>query len=195
MSLGLISELDAVNKILASSGDSPVITLEGSYLQANLARTELKEAHQSLQGVGWYFNEEEKVELTPDINNKEIVLPSNCIEAVANFETFNADSIIQRGNKLYNRTTRTYEFTKNLFVDMLLVLEWNLLPQVAREVAILQASMSFISNFVGDNNLYQIVAAKLDSAMSNLESADAESRKINMLTNTTSGNIAFNNRR
>ena len=193
MSLGLITELDGVNRILASSGDSPVLTLEGSYLQANLAQEELSKASQALQGDGWYFNEEEDVELTPDINDKQITLPSNCIEAIA--KHYNGGKVIQRGNKLYNRTDRTYEFTENVTADLLYVLEWDLLPQVAREVAILQAAMSFISNFVGDGDLLKVVAGKLTNATEKLENADAQSRNINMLENTTGYNIAFNNRR
>lgn len=193
MSLGLITELEAVNMILAASGDSPVLTLEGSYLQANLAQTELSDASRSLQGKGWYFNEEEGVPLTPDINNKTITLPVNCVEAIV--EHYNGGKIIQRGNQLYNRTDRTYEFDEVVNADLLLRLSWDLLPEVAREVAIHQASISFINNFVGDQNLLQPIGLKLNDAYQRLMNADAQSRNVSMLENTTAYNIAFNRRR
>lgn len=192
MSIGLMTELEAVNRILAASGDSPVITLGDGYLQSDLAYQELKQTSRDLQGSGWYFNEEQSVTLTPDLNNSNIILPANCIEAIV--EHYNGGKVIQRGNKLYDRENRTYEFTDVVKADLLLNLDWDELPQVFREVATYQAALIFINNFVGDPNLLQVQQLHLQQAMVKLMNADSQSRNVSMLENPSSANIIFRNR-
>ena len=194
MAIGLISELEAVNRILAASGDSPVVSLETTYLQANLAQQELAEQSRSLQAKGMWFNEENEVTLEPDAINSFITLPVNCIECFQ-VNVGSSTEYVQRGIKVYNRTDRTYVITEDIKFDLVLNLDWDEIPQTAREVATLRASIVFIQNFVGDNTLIEGLERQLQSAEIRLSNADTQSRRVNMLNNPTGLTIGFTNRR
>ena len=191
MQNGLMSELDAVNKILAVAGDSPVQTLEDEYVQAKLARQILTRASRKVQSRGWWFNEDESVNLVPDIDGN-ITLATNVIAAIANDDV---GSIIQRGNRLYNRTERTYTFTKPVSADIVIALEWTELPQSAREHITDVACAQYNMDFFGAQELRSGLKENESMSYLILKQADLESRDTNMLRNARSYNIAFRNRR
>jgi hypothetical protein len=188
---GLMSELDAVNKILAVAGDSPVQTLGDNYIQSNLARQVLTRASRKVQSNGWWFNEEEGVILVPAISGF-ITLGTNVISAVANDD---AGSVIQRGNRLYDRRDRTYTFTQNLSVDIILALEWDELPQVAREYISDVACTQYNNDFFGAQEIRSTLQKNEDTSYLILKQEDLESRDVSMFSNTRAYNIAFRNRR
>lgn len=188
---GLMSELEAVNKVLAVAGDTPVQSLEDGYQQAILARKILERMSRKVQSMGWWFNEEECVELVPNTFG-QITLATNCISAVVNNDD---GSIIQRGNRMYNREDRTYTFTENLDVNLILALEWNELPQVAREFITDAACSQYNNDYFGAEEIKQHLSRNEASSFIELKKADVDARDINMLNNNRSYNIAFRNRR
>lgn len=188
---GLISELDAVNKILAVAGDSPVQTLEDSYIQAKLARQVLIRASRDVQSLGWWFNEEESVSLIPDVNGF-ITVANNVISFKA---IEDSGGYIQRGTRLYNRTDRTYLFTTNVAADIIYSLEWNELPQSARAYITDVACTIYNNNFFGAQEVKQILSNNEQTSYINLKKEDTESRDINLLQSSRVRNIAFKNRR
>ena len=191
MQNGLMSELDAVNKILAVAGDSPVQTLEDEYVQAKLARQILVRASRKVQSMGWWFNEEENINLPPDINGY-ITLAVNVITCVANKDV---GSVIQRGNRLYDRQERTYVFSQPVNADIILALEWNELPQSAREYISDVACTQYNNDFFGAQEIKATLDKNENASYLILKQGDLESRDVNMLRNSRSHNIAFRNRR
>lgn len=186
-----MSELDAVNKILAVAGDSPVQTLEDEYVQAKLARQILVRASRKVQSMGWWFNEEENINLPPDINGY-ITLAVNVITCVANKDV---GSVIQRGNRLYDRQERTYVFSQPVNADIILALEWNELPQSAREYISDVACTQYNNDFFGAQEIKATLDKNENASYLILKQGDLESRDVNMLRNSRSHNIAFRNRR
>jgi len=191
MQNGLMSELDAVNKILAVAGDSPVQTLEDEYVQAKLARQILVRASRKIQSMGWWFNEEEEVNLIPDIDGY-LTLATNVISVTA---LDDIGGIVQRGNRIYNRAERTYVFQQPVKVDLVLALEWNELPQSAREYITDVACTQYNNDFFGAQELKSSLKANEDASYLILKAGDLESRDVNMLRNSRAYNIAFRNRR
>lgn len=191
MLTGLMSELEAVNKILAVAGDSPVQTLEDDYIQAILARQILTRTSRKIQGTGWWFNEDENVILIPDIDGF-VTLGNNVISAIVNND---AGTVIQRGERLYDRQERTYVFTENINADLVIALEWSELPQSAREFIADSACVQYNNDFFGAQEVKQILETNRSASYLNLKQEDTEARDINMLGNTRSHNIAFRNRR
>ena len=191
MSSGLMSELDAVNKILAATGDSPVATLDDSYSQSKIALQELRRATRNIQLQGWWFNEEQGVELQPNTAGF-ITLGTNVLQA---FSKEGDGYIIQRGNSLYNRDKRTYKFDKPVSVDMILGLEWDELPEQARIYISDLAAVRFNNGFFGAQDVKQVLERNLQLSQVEMESADTEARDTNLLRNTRAHNIAFRHRR
>jgi hypothetical protein len=191
MLTGLISELDAVNKIIAISGDSPVQTLEDEYIQAKLARQILTRASRDIQAMGWWFNEEQEVPLTPDLNGY-VTLATNIIACAINDDD---GSIIQRGRRMYNRTDRTYSFTETLSADIITGLEWDELPQTARAHIVAQACIIYNNDFFGAQEIKAVLDTDLQTTYLVLKRADIDSRDINLLRSSRVYNIAFKNRR
>jgi hypothetical protein len=191
MQNGLMSELEAVNKILAVAGDSPVQTLEDEYVQSKLARQILIRASRKVQSQGWWFNEEQDVILQPDINNL-ITLATNVISVTA---IDDVGTIIQRGNRLYDRQERTYLFTQPVKVDLILALEWEELPQTAREYITDVACSQYNNDYFGAQEVKSHLEKNETASFIILRSDDAEGRDVNMLRNSRAYNIAFRNRR
>lgn len=188
---GLITELDAVNKILAIAGDSPIQTLEDEYIQAKLARQILTRASRDVQSVGWWFNEEEDVALIPDLGGF-ITLGVNYISAKINDD---AGEIIQRGQRIYDRANRTYVFNQAVSADIVLALEWDELPQSARAYISDVACTIYNNDYFGAQEVKQILLTNEQNSYITLKKEDMESRDINLLKTTRVYNIAFRNRR
>lgn len=188
---GLMTELEAVNKILAVAGDSPVQTLDDDYVQAKLARQILTRASRKVQAKGWWFNEEEGVQLLPDVNGL-IVLGYNVTKVMV---LNDRGSVIQRGNKLYNRETRSFTFKGPVTVDLVLALNWDELPQSAREHIVDVACNQYNNDYYGDDTIKEKLAANESLSLLLLRTDDTEARDVNMLNNSTAAKIAFRHRR
>lgn len=191
MQTGLMSELEAVNKILAVAGDSPVQTLEDEYVQSKLARQILIRASRKVQSTGWWFNEEEDRTLIPDLSGF-ITLGTNVISCKA---LDDAGTVIQRGTRLYDRQERTYVFTQPVKADVVLALEWEELPQTAREYITDVACTQYNNDFFGAQEIKSHLDKNETTSFIELKKADVESRDVNMLRNSRSHSIAFRNRR
>lgn len=191
MQSGLISELDAVNKILAITGDAPVATLDDSYIQSKLAQQVLNRASRDIQSKGWWFNEETDVTLQRDVNGY-ITLSPNVIQVTVKND---AGTIVQRGNRMYDKQNRTYVFTENLTVDIIYMLEWNELPQVARAHIADLSCIIFNNNFYNAQDIVQTLAQSYEQSLIELKKKHVEAQDVNLLETSRVYNIAFKNRR
>jgi len=191
MQTGFLSFLDAVNKVLAVTGDSPVSTLDDSYIQSRIAQQMLERAARDVLAKGWWFNEEENVTIQPDVNGL-ITLSPNVIKVSVIGDN---GGVIQRGQRLYDRANRTYVFESAVKADMIINLEWDELPQVARAYITDLACVRFNNNFYGAEDVKRVLEAELENSRIKVHQADVESRDVNLLQGTRVNNIAFNNRR
>ena len=190
---GQMTELEAVNEVLAAIGDQPVQTLAaGTYIEAIRIQQIIKETSREIQAQGWWFNEEENKTLKPDINGY-ITLGYNVINVYVLND--NDGSIIQRGNRLYDRKKDTYKFDKDLQVDLLLALDWDELPQVARSYISAYVAIKYNSGYIGLDGAMQNMISILNERRIAFRKADTMARDINLLNNVVVNNIAFRNRR
>ncbi len=62
-----LTELEAINEILATGSDSPISTLEeNTVIDASLAMNTLRATSVEVQTRGWNFNTEESLKIIPD---------------------------------------------------------------------------------------------------------------------------------
>ena len=150
------SELEAVNTMLSAVGEPPINSLDGQKnADAAIARNILTEITREVQAHGWHFNSQIKVEFTPDGATKEISLTDNIlridIEHFAQGTTGSTDNrdVTQRGDRLFNKTDNTYEFTSNVIASVIYALDWTELPEPARRYTTVRSARIFQDRMVG----------------------------------------------
>jgi hypothetical protein len=150
------TKLEAVNTILSAVGSSPVNSLAGA--QSNdvrVALSTLDEISREVQAVGWHFNTDENVLLVPDGTTSEITLPASVVRCDLEDVNANGLDIAQRGQRLYDRTNRTYQFSASLKATTVSLLDWDELPESARRYIVIRAARIFTDRMVGSVEHHQ----------------------------------------
>tara|TARA_R100000664_G_scaffold28184_1_gene39293 strand:- start:1955 stop:2572 length:618 start_codon:yes stop_codon:yes gene_type:complete len=156
-----VTELPAINQILASCGQAPVTTLDSTNPDVAIAYDTLLEVSREIQAEGWSFNKEEHYDFTPDTNN-EIVIPDNILQLDLHDNAANAgkDSV-RRNNKLYDKYNHTFEWTNDtVSCDVVWFFDWVDLPQPIKDYITARASTITSSRIVGDQTQYQMLQQK-----------------------------------
>jgi len=187
MTLSLTSELDAVNIMLGTIGESPINSLEAAtgVVDAVTARSILAEIAVQVQEEGWHFNTEYEFVLTPSMDTKEIYIPANAIEVDTSPYDKGLDVAI-RGSRLYDRGNKTYQFSKDLKCDMTILLEFNELPQSARHYITIRAARVFQQRVVGSETLGSFTEKDEARALRSMRRYEARTGDYNILTSNYS---------
>lgn len=176
------TELEAVNAMLATIGESPVNTLVNlSADDAIVAHDTLIEITRAVLTEGWHFNTEADFPLIPEIGTGEIRLPLNCISCDVEPAYRDVD-VVQRGRRLYDRKTHSYRFDRMLRAEMLVLLSFEELPEAARQYCYIRAARVFQERAVGSELLTSFTAREEARARMVLERSDALQSDANMLT-------------
>lgn len=190
MAIGNTTELEAVNSMLATIGEAPVNTLDNSGLiDVAQARATLAEVSRKIQAGDWHFNREDNYTLTPDFSGN-ILVPFGVLRIDTVGESCGID-ITVRGNKIYNRKDHTFTFDKAIKVDMVVLLEWDDLPEPARQYIVARASREFQRRVVGSGQLDQFAAdddLRLLIALNDFDGATAD---YNILTSGFASGILW----
>lgn len=181
MLLQKTTELDAVNIMLGTIGESPINSIEAAsgVSDAVIARQILNEVSIQVQEEGWHFNVETNFELTPAYPSKEIFVPDNCIEVDA--EDTRVDVAI-RGNRLYDRIKHTYEFESAIKCNIVLLLPFEDLPQAARHYVTIRAARVFQQRVVGSQVLGTFTEKDEMRARMALRRYESKTADYNILT-------------
>lgn len=182
MTFGLtpLTELEAINEILATGSDSPISTLEDNVvIDAALAKNTLRATSVEVQTRGWNYNTEEGLQITPD-QEGFIRLPLNTlkVDTVGESASINA---VQRGQRLYNKTDRTLVFTSPVSVDLVLGLDFGELPSTARMYITIRAARKYQDRYFGDPNTHSYTLQDELTAQAAMLDEELESRDPNML--------------
>lgn len=169
------TELEAVNALLENIGEAPVSSLEDLALDASHARNTLHRVSREVQTKGWHWNTSVR-KLTRD-SNKEFLLPSN----TARVDTVGPSQLIDvvmRGGKLYDR--RDYKNTtvfeeSEIHVEIVQVLDFEDLPESARQYIYIRAARIFQEQHVGSPSMNQFDQRDEYDALANLREDDNRS--------------------
>lgn len=182
MALTRTTELDAVNVMLGTIGESPINSLEASsgVADAVIARQILSEVAVQVQEEGWHFNTETGFTMTPTTSGEIFVSP-NVIE----IDTMDGDKEVDvaiRGNRLYDRTKQTFVFEKDLKCRVVLLLEFEELPQAARHYVMIRAARVFQQRVLGSETLNGFTQQDESRARLSLKRYDSQTADYNILT-------------
>ena len=179
MQLTPLTELDAVNSILASINESPVNTLEGlTDTDAINALRTLRQINRQFQSRGWSFNTFDNYVFNPDVYSKKITWLDTLLYIKG------SNKYVKRGKYLYDMTNQTFIFTAPITASVILLTEFEDMPEQARDYIVAKASSDFAAKFLGDDSLTQILVQREQEAWGYFHDFEMTSNDYNMLNNT-----------
>ena len=156
MTMARTSFLEAVNRVLQMMGEAPINSLNGQYGLALQAQDSLNDVSRKLQSEGWSFNTDREKLLQRNASTNQIAVGPNISRVVIDPYRYPALDIVQRGDKLYDRYNNTYVFDQDLYVDMTIILEWEELPEHARQYITIKAGRQLQEAILGSADLTKI---------------------------------------
>jgi hypothetical protein len=185
MASALMTELEAVNMCLAAIGESPVNTLSNTGLaDVASARAKLLEFSRTVQSTGWAFNTEDQFPLSRATDGT-ITAPLNALKVSIDRAIASAQ-VALRGLKLYDKANHTYTFTQDLKATVVFFLDWDELPQTARQYIAICASRSFQGNNLSSDTLDKLTEDDEVKALIALKDAEGDDGQYNMFTDSYS---------
>tara|TARA_R110002072_G_scaffold6389_7_gene37730 strand:- start:4641 stop:5267 length:627 start_codon:yes stop_codon:yes gene_type:complete len=156
MSTSPTTQLQAVNILLSTIGEAPVSSLSSGLLDAETAETLINEVSRNVQSMGWNFNTELNLTISPNAAG-EVVLPVEYVRAdlaqsLTKFRS-STEEYILRGQKMYDKVKHSYTISKPLKLDIITLLSFTNLPEVARRYITAKASRIFQERVVGSDTL------------------------------------------
>tara|TARA_R110000764_G_scaffold106252_1_gene192024 strand:- start:86 stop:712 length:627 start_codon:yes stop_codon:yes gene_type:complete len=156
MSTSPTTQLQAVNILLSTIGEAPVSSLSSGLLDAETAETLVNEVSRNVQSMGWNFNTELNLTISPN-EAGEVVLPVEYVRAdlaqsLTKFRS-STEEYILRGQKMYDKVKHSYTISKPLKLDIITLLSFTDLPEVARRYITAKASRIFQERVVGSDTL------------------------------------------
>ena len=188
--IGLITELEVVNSVLSVAGDAPIQSLADTYQPATIIKQMIGNVSRKMQTKGYWFNQEYDVVLTANTLTGKIDLPFNTLK----FEPADV-SYVARGKTVYDRSNRTNTIAVDVVADLVYHLDFEELPQVAREFIRAACRLQYNNEYFGATEFKRELEADLINAQQELDKADIENEDISMFSAQRVNNIAFKNRR
>lgn len=156
MALARTTYLEAVNRILQMMGEAPVNSLAGQFGLAQQAEEMLKEMSRKIQTDGWSFNTDYERTMTPDAITKEVAVGANVSRVVVEPYNYPSLDVVQRGGRLYDRRANSYQFDQPFEADVTYILEWDELPEHARQYIAIKAGRHLQESILGSGDLTRI---------------------------------------
>lgn len=180
-----MTELEAVNTMLASIGQAPVNTLEVAGIKdVSIARMHLHNVSREVQSKGWHFNTD--VGVTLPLNQAgEALIPTNTLRV--DVTDFRKD-FVERQGKLWDRENLTFELEEAPEVTIVYFFDFEELPQAARNYIATRAARLFQTNVIGSRILFEYTAQHEAEAYANLRRAENKTKDANMLRAKNSSN-------
>lgn len=182
----LTDTLDAVNTVLQVIGEAPVNTVVNSEsVDVADALNAINEQSRALQSEGWHWNEEIDLKLIPN-NADQIPLPSNCLHVNHAYWSVSGSRlpalISERARKLYNGDTHSYTFTDPVYVDMLVILDFEEMPEYARRYVTIVAAQQFQARKQGEQIVNAVTEEQVIRARATLEQREDAAKPQNSIT-------------
>lgn len=172
------TKLEAVNIMLSTIGESPVNSLSSGLVDAELAETILNDTSRVVQSEGWNFNREYNLGITPTLSG-EIILPNNILRADAVYEPYSKD-LVQRGDRMYDKKEHTFKINDTVELDIVVELEYEDLPEVAKRYITIKAARLFQARVLGSETLHGFTQEEETQAFYSLREFENDTEDFNV---------------
>ena len=146
------TELDSVNSILMSVGESPVNTLNTQSPEVAIAQKTLQQVTREVLAEGWVFNTENEVKFTVDADD-QVPLSDAVLQVDTNrFYHLDTYNVIRKDGKLYDRYEHknTFPDETTMYLDVVWMYAFEDIPQSFRDYitarAIRKAALRMVSD-------------------------------------------------
>lgn len=194
-SLTPTTELGAVNDMLSAIGETPIDSLEvGTIADAEIAQRILNTTSRSVQSKGLHSNTEKSYRLNPNTDG-ELWLPANTLRVDEMFPQENPfRDLVQRGNRLYDRSEQTYKVNEPVDLEIILMLPFDQLPEATRHYVTIKAARILHDRTLGDQAGHQFTKQDEMEAKAAFKKAELSTKDVTMLRSTVAKRI-INRRR
>lgn len=149
-------KLSLVNHLLQAVGERSVVSLQNGNPSVTQAIQALEGYNRDFQSKGWWFNTNNNVKLTPN-NLGEVLLPTEALGFRITYHNLQWASpvdksrFVKRGKRLYDNQKNTYQFDRAVFADIVIVLDYEDLPQIAASYLKHKAAHAYYVDDDGDD--------------------------------------------
>lgn len=177
------SELEAVNIILAVVGENPVNSLDVPGLaNVDIARQQLHDTSREVQSQDWNFNTEYDYPLPLTLDG-HILVPSDALKLDLVDALIGRADPVQRGDRLYDRKTRSWVFSEPLTFDITFFLPFEQCPEQVRRYIAIRAARFFQRRFLASPDVNAYTEEEEVAARAGALAADASTADYNMAEN------------
>lgn len=181
MEISALTELDAVNNIIGTIGESPINSLENlQNVDAINALRILREVSRQEQARGWSFNIIEEHILTPDTYTK--LIPWS--ESYLFLKGSNGEKLVRSGDNVKDLANNRIFFNKPITAKAVLLLPFDYLPEAMRSFIITKAAHKFQTRYFGDDSLTQVTVQDVQQAWQYLMEFEVDNNDYNLLNHT-----------
>ena len=181
ISYGVSTELDAVNSILMSVGETPVNTLTVQSPEVAIAQKTLRQVCREIQAEGWSYNTENEYPIQLDANN-QCIIPNNVLQLDLNIFQHGKDyDVVRRSDngvmKVYDKKghTFTFENCSKLYFDIVWMLDFEDLPQAFKDYVTIRASRVASNRMVNSQPSAKLLES--DEALARASAIEYENRQ------------------
>jgi hypothetical protein len=180
-----LTDLEAVNGMLAIIGEAPVATIiDTGSADVNLATQLLRNASRRVQTRGWSFNVDKEYPVTRDTSGF-INLPANALAASVSL----ASSVraVQRGSKLWDLENRTFVWTTDVKMDFVWFQPFNELPDHARQLIFYTAAFDFAQSQMATTQILKSAMMQLETSQQVFKQTERRIAKPNVYRDSSTG--------
>lgn len=183
LALTSTSELEAVNLILGVVGENPVNSLDVAGLaNVDIARQVLHDVSREIQAQDWNFNTEYDYPLPLTIDGY-MQVPPNTLKLDLTDDLIGRADPVQRGDRMYDRKTRSWVFTEPLRFDITFFLPFEQIPEQVRRYIAIRAARFFQRRFLSSTDINAFSEEEEVAARASALAADASTADYNMAEN------------
>lgn len=192
-----LTELEAVNSMLAATGQAPVNSFSGTISDQNIARGHLANVVREVCSHGFSFNTDENYVLTPDVDGV-ITIPAGAMSVNPMDPRQN---LVQRLHPtheqmcLWDKANLTWTISEPVKVRIRWSYTYDALPELARVYATVKAGRLFLADFVGDAQRERFAQEDEQRAWINLRRDQTAISDINVFDNPRIGRKLIRGRR
>jgi len=178
----MTTQLQAINQMLVGIGQAPVVSLDIANPEIATALSILDSVNREVQGEGWNFNTEINYPFTPDIDGT-ITVPNGILQ-ISDNKNSNVQKYqtVLRNGKLYDKIAHSFTFpTANpLLCDIVILFDFEDLPQVFQDYIAQRAARVFAGSVVGSKEMFQFNAQDETLLRSNCLAYDTNTSAVNI---------------
>lgn len=162
-SISRLTELNAINEVLAAVGQAPVTTLDQTNPDVSIIQQTLKNVSREVQSEGWHFNKEYNYKLTPQAD-QTIPITDNMLQVDLSTRHHGSRDVVRRDGKLYDKwkepRTDAYKFDDAVYADIVWYFDWLDLPAAIQDYIIARTATLSSTRLVGDPDQFQILQVR-----------------------------------